>query len=559
MASCGCPENYLFNPETGLCESLVNGAVGIGTDPHPIPDICKEGDHMINGTAFYPVINPNQYPLIGSTSSNVAFTDALSNVVVPTANILSGNLWISGGSVSNGLMNQRGVGLVPNLGSWYGLNRCFTVGQGDVISVGLCAKSAYRLYVDGDLVLIHEPVLPAKANQNFHIFPLNLTVGDHTIRAEAKCNVSYTCNDNTQYGAFLVEVYRNVTPIILSGISSQGILNNYYAPTNGAVPALSAGSTGFDVSSNINTALFYCTNGWVNACTQGQFACTQLLTSPYVPCCFDLVECTTSQVIKTTTDLSSYIGHIIKIEEAEGCYIITNNTSQDCTGAIVVTVVTYFSTCFDCNLVYYKLTDCGGRDSIAADITTITDLSTYLGQVIKIEGYNDVCWIVSLGEVSPIETVVTVVTNFATCEDCNPPPPIPDPPFYQLTPLALKARSVQPGYDVGECSADFVEQVNCNFATQVYARLNEQKYGVESCIEDNYDKWLLKKQLLELNLIYNPDLCKPILCCAPECVTTELIIFNQVNPTAPINLSVDIDPGYTPALPPEDVNSTITY
>lgn len=82
-----------------------------------------------------------------------------------------------------------------------------------------------------------------------------------------------------------------------------------------------------------------------------------------------------------------------------------------------------FSDCCDCDntlpgcSALYTLSDC---DSVEADIVTDTDLSSYVGQVIKIDG-SDACWQVSEGG-SGTPQSVTVVKSHATCGDCSPSP-----------------------------------------------------------------------------------------------------------------------------------------
>lgn len=558
--NCGCPSGYTFNPLTDLCEQIINPPTDHGSEIVTIPAICPQAENMVNGTAIYPTITSAQFPLTGSSSSATTFIDGLSATITPSSNILSGNLWISGGNVLNGLLNQRGIGLPFSSNTWYGVNRCVTVQQGDVISFAISAKVAYRLYIDGVLAVISQPNLPAQTNKNLHVFPIALSPGQHTFRAEGLANGQYSCGGSSAYGAFLCEVYLNVTPLILSGITSQGVLNSYYAPTNGSIPLLSQGGA-FDVSSDPTAALYYCASGYVNACNSGGFSCTTVLTEPYVPCCFNLVECTTGDVIVTNTDLSSYIGHIIKIEEAEGCYLISNHSeSIDCTGAIATTTTESFEDCETCAQIYYKLTDCNG---VAAPVYTSTDLSQSVGTVIKIANYLEVCWIptVSLLPLGVFSVIVSQTAEYSSCESCLyvAPPPPPDPPFYKLSPITLKSRAVQPGYGVGECSVDLVERINCNFASQMYVKFNEQKYGIESCYIDDFDKWWVKKQLLELNLIYNPDLCKTATCCKPECVLPTLEIFDIVSNTTPYSVSTTLEESDTPALPPQNPGAEITY
>lgn len=548
---CGCDEanGYFYNPATGLCEQVLNLPFSHGDNVAIIPAICPLEENMQYGTVIYPTITSAQFPLTGQNTLSPSFVDAQAATIVPAASLLSGLLWL-GGSTTTGLLNIRGVGLPPTINTWYGVNRCVTVQVGDIISFALSGKTAFRLFIDGVLAIIHQPSLPARANDRLHIFPLSLSAGTHTFRAEALSNTSYPCQGSTHYGNFIVEVYRNVTPALLSTLNTQGALNPFYAPTNGSVPQLIQGFA-FDVSSNPLFSNYYCPNGWLNMCSTGgaSFSCVVVNTQPFVPCCYNLTNCSTGDILITGTDLGGYIGHIIKIEEFPGCFIVAVNNDPDCEGSVgEVTVVTEYDSCRDCTQIYYKLTDCNGN---AADIITTTDLSLVVGSFVKLVGIDNICWIVTITTEVPFPVGVALGEDFGSCEACLyvPPTPIPDPPFYKLSPVNLKTRSVQPGYDTEHCSPDFVEKVNCNFAQQVYARLMEQKYGVESCLVDDYDKYFVKKQLLDLNLIYDPNLCKPTKCCAPCGVSVKVQEFNPITNTAPTTIDSDIE--YTdPDLPP---------
>lgn len=562
---CGCESPYVLNPATGLCEWLVYGGFEVGNNPKTIPNICVSGENMVNGTLVFPTINPAQFPLTGQNNPYPTYVDSSAASITAAVGILSGNLWISGGNVANGLLNQRGVGLPAPVNTWYGLSRCFTVAPNSITSVAISSKTAFRFYLDGVLAVIYQPAYPVQGNTYLQVFPLNLSAGSHTIRAEGFCREEYVCREGTHYGNLLVEVYTNLDAVTLAGITSQGVLNNYYTPVNSNIPLLTPGLQ-FDVSSVDDFSNYYCPVGsYLVSCdvpgSGGSFTCPVTYTLPYTPCCYGLVECTTGVVIKSTTQaLAGYLGHVIRIEEASGCYMITN-LEGDCEGAITTTTTEIFNNCITCTQVYYKLVDCNG---VAADVYTTSDLSTYIGSSVKISGYNDTCWIpvVFTPLVGTIYNYVpvTVGLEFDSCEDCLyvPPTPLPDPPFYQLSPVDLKTRSVQPGYDTGECSSDFVEKVNCNFAQQVYSKMTERKYGVETCIEDEFDKYLIKKELLDLNLIDDPNYCKTITCCAPSCVTVELQEFLTVT-TAPTNISVELEPIIEPCLPPENVEARIEY
>ncbi len=214
--------------------------------------------------------------------------------------------------------------------------------------------------------------------------------------------------------------------------------------------------------------------------------------------CYYVSDCSGQfPTIHTYTDLSAFVGQTITLNNYPGiCWMVIQ--APNCTGSVVLgsTVTNTFVDCPACLKVCYRLVDCTGTKP---DIITDTDLSAFVNQVIKIVGCDSVCYIVTNSTTCQDSEVIEMSTSFGTCELCL------EAPRKSLAPL--KARMIQPNYGEGECSVEFVERVNCKFSNQVYAKLLTKKYGVNPCIDDELDKWLIKKQLLNLNLIYDPNAC----------------------------------------------------
>lgn len=144
-----------------------------------------------------------------------------------------------------------------------------------------------------------------------------------------------------------------------------------------------------------------------------------VVTSSYVDCItctgytsYKLTNCNGTDVIYTLDDLSAYLNTIIKINC--GCYKIEQLTILP-PNPQSITVDFTFDTCVECLRIYWKLTDCLG---IAEDVYTYTNLSTYVGKVIKIEGCNT-CWEVESTEFPINPTTVNVIFDFEDCLTCN--------------------------------------------------------------------------------------------------------------------------------------------
>ena len=263
--------------------------------------------------------------------------------------------------------------------------------------------------------------------------------------------------------------------------------------------------------------------------------------------CFSLTDCSGqfAQII-TNTDVTQYLNQIVQLDTYPGvCWQVASTNNCDTASPLIGTVTLVFDDCISCLKKCYKLTDCLGT---APDIITDVDLSFYESKVIKILSQPNVCWLVTLSDTCTGSVVIQLSESFETCAICLALPEIPFVP--------LKTRSVQPGYGVGLCSVEYVEKINCAFANQVYANFINKKYGVDQCIENEFDKYLVKKSILDLNLIYDPDACivpvvaevcpeiplvvpTPIPCMGPSSVTTE-IVFEPVLCPAPTSVSTSI-------------------
>lgn len=124
-------------------------------------------------------------------------------------------------------------------------------------------------------------------------------------------------------------------------------------------------------------------------------------------------------IIVTDSDLSPYEGRVIKISGSDKCWTFRDWEIDDSTVALDVTVVDDFDDCEECEGPFFVLTDCHDPENIKI---TDTDLTAYLGLVIKISG-SDTCWTVSEktteeGESEDVTYVSTVTDGCLNEEEC---------------------------------------------------------------------------------------------------------------------------------------------
>ena len=280
------------------------------------------------------------------------------------------------------------------------------------------------------------------------------------------------------------------------------------------------------------------------------------------PIAYKLTGCdNAADVIYTTDDLSAYVGKTVELQDC-GCYTVELINFVPPTDT-TVTVLYSFDNCVDCKSIFYVLTDCADPTKV---IYTTVDLSAYEGQVIKIQNCEN-CWTVSTTrEPGTVETVV-FTESFDTCLECGYDVPcvcskitnvsdsqqsityvncdnatvfllleagetsekvclkywnIPevaedDPPIWYpeyfgncqegvCPPVEYKNnRKVKPGYNTPICSAEKYDRITCEFADMYYKKALQDRYGISNCCPEELQNWKLKKRLIDVQALKDPD------------------------------------------------------
>lgn len=281
---------------------------------------------------------------------------------------------------------------------------------------------------------------------------------------------------------------------------------------------------------------------------------------------YKLESCGTSQplTVFTEQDLSAYIGQTVKMEEHPGCFNVTVFPSIYPSPS-VVTIISSYDSCPECEAQRYILSDC---DEIRPNIYTTTDLSAYVGQIVKLTFYPDTCWTVAETTINTSDDLVIVGDTYATCLECALTAPCICstvtnnstttqtfgyldcdnvygsiilaageqsaqqcvlkwifPGDWTLPKIITNCgdcvdgqcvvpkpiRSVRPGYNSPACTTQYYERIACAYSEILYRDVISQRYGIAPCCpEEEIMRLDIKFQLLELQAINNPDyLCAP--------------------------------------------------
>lgn len=226
------------------------------------------------------------------------------------------------------------------------------------------------------------------------------------------------------------------------------------------------------------------------------------------PPCYLLTSCCNSDCsFVVSNDLATYVGQVISLPNLPNVDCVNELTgykncftvelSQDCTQVIQIdtTDAVLFADCESCLPVYYTLTNCADPEDV---INTSTDFGAYVGQVVNLSNCGKNCYTVSTSTSCTIypATDNTVTNSFDTCELCSYVPPVPK---------ELKKRSVKPGYDTPACSPEYYYRTTCGYASAVYDEMVKARYGITICCERDINYWDVKKEILDLQSILDPD------------------------------------------------------
>lgn len=273
------------------------------------------------------------------------------------------------------------------------------------------------------------------------------------------------------------------------------------------------------------------------------------------PKCYLLIDCEGGIApIVVNNNLSAYVGLTIKVcsdDPIPKCKCYTVELAPDCVGSITFPgiITGPYLDCVDCNPPCYILTNCEDPNEV---IVTNSNLGPYVNQVIYIDGCPGTCWSVNIAPDCTGAVAVTVNANFADCVSCLPPVPQPTLP-------SLQPRRIKPGYDTPGCSPEYTEKVNCRFGEAMYNDMLVKRYGITPCCREDDQKWIIKKQLLDLKVLYDPSLCVNTfdICCPPCAVVATIEVFNPVQCPAPTNVTGSIQLPADDCPPPTLLSATI--
>jgi hypothetical protein len=234
--------------------------------------------------------------------------------------------------------------------------------------------------------------------------------------------------------------------------------------------------------------------------------CTTCLTTYYT-----LTDCDDpTSVIISSTNLSPYVGQVVKIEGCDPCYEVA--LYEDTVAPAVweeVTVTEASASCPECKQL-------APRCSTVFNNTTEDQTYTF----INANGDAEVTDIVKSGHsslrycVQRWDDSINPEGIFNFYGDCT----VYEDDLRVKTGFCVQYfpnnRKVKPGYNTPICSAEKYDKITCNAADIMYKKVLELRYGISDCCPEENEKWLIKKELIELQALTDPDYkCDPLTDC----------------------------------------------
>lgn len=283
----------------------------------------------------------------------------------------------------------------------------------------------------------------------------------------------------------------------------------------------------------------------------------------------------------STEDWSLYVGKTVLLE-CGGCWFVTL-IDYTPPSLQTITIVNTFNTCIACNRTYYELAPCnkvelpiysfsdlsayvGHTVKIDGCPTCFTiELApedAYLDEAVPVTVTEDfgmldgctaceeskpclcsIAWPDENGDLSYIDCNGNGVANrgldpnvpteklcirewviarepiyFGECTISNP---FADQPTYDCPPPVYPKRFIAPGYTTPSCDTAQYEKISCNAAEALYKTVLTARYGISNCCEEENEKWIIKKELIDLQAAMEPRvICTPVSSCCnntPTC------------------------------------------
>lgn len=393
--------NLMQTVSAGALPLLGNGSTNPG---YYILNNNGLGSPALGESGYSPLAFNLNSPVSATSSVNTLWRNRLQNV----------GIWVN--STSYNCNPNETEGCVPVTFGY-----CVNPLQTKTYLIGIAGDNEVRFYVDGTLYVR----LTALANSvtaafaYWHVFPIQLTAGTHTITIEGYNFVS--APDPVNPASFGAEIY-DIDLALFKTIFCDNSVNRTPAELEPYILFSTQNFIGTEIPDPTQPdypGVWECADGSNYSDCFGVPLCSYVQSIPFVKCYYELLKCFDPEtVMYTGTDLSAYVGMIIKLDTGD-CWTVLG-TTDFYTDPVDVVITASYDYCSYC-LPSYKLLNCKDNETT---IYTNTDLSAYVNpsKIIKIEEYPSECWQVGINDKTTFipEDVTLDGDPFTKCVECNP-------------------------------------------------------------------------------------------------------------------------------------------
>jgi hypothetical protein len=480
---CECPDGYTLID--GNC--VINTTIQATYSGTLLPVIAgdKNGNYTANGVRLYTDISTAIFPVLGTGPSNAGYTvkdnNGAGTVIPQIGTNVQSNLWGSWGSCATGTTQGR----LNTVGIWSTdypdltelcFEYCVNPTETKQYLIGMAGDNAVSFYIDNVLIVnLASPIIggPTVPFTSWHVFPITLTAGEHTIRV---CGFN-----NASDAAFGAEIY----DIDLATFQATLLVPATSSPNCGNVPTdldpyilfSTQNMIGSQVPDPNDPGVWSCPDGSILDECNGVPMCSITDSFPLECPCYLLAPCNgeAPNFISSTLGLAAYVNQFVNITNGEytGCvYVIQLDPEESCEGSVDVLINSPDLTC-DCQPICYYIEGAEGISYVQ-----YIDPSDNL---LQISSTASAPWVSICSKIYPIVSNTTsnyTITSLGPCiddecaqkcyklTDCDDPTNILYSTSFVLLPHALNADVIKiAGFT--ECWIVEITEEDCDCAIDV--------------------------------------------------------------------------------------------
>ena len=243
-----------------------------------------------------------------------------------------------------------------------------------------------------------------------------------------------------------------------------------------------------------------------------------------------LTDCNGSVApIITYTDMTAYVGKIIKLVNNVTCWNVEEHTILTGQEGVEIQIAGEFENCYECqpftNCFCVRITNDSNVQKIyqyyACPLSPPVPEPIILNLVLEPNETSEKMCISAWYTV--LDPVTDIVIQYGACIDttANVSSGISLYNEYPwVCPVQRTGRLVEPGYSVPACTIEKYESISCESSEILYKKVLGERYGIFNCCPEEDEKVLIKKELIDLAALRDKSItCTDVnVCCEnPYC------------------------------------------